>query len=50
MAEFGWYDKALECIEKEDYTQAKEFLEKALEEGQKKLIAIWETSILKEMG
>ena len=34
MAEFGWYDKALECIEKEDYAQAKEFLEKALEEGE----------------
>ena len=34
MAELGWYDKALECIEKEDYAQAKGFLEKALEEGE----------------
>lgn len=34
MAELGCYDKALECIEKEDYAQAKVFLEKALEEGE----------------
>ena len=35
MAELGWYDKALECMEKENYAQAKEYLEKALEEGEK---------------
>ena len=34
MAELGWYDKALECMEKENYAQAKEYLEKALEEGE----------------
>ena len=34
MAELGSYDKALECMEKEDYAQAKEYLEKALEEGE----------------
>ena len=28
MAELGWYDKALECMEKENYAQAKEYLEK----------------------
>ena len=33
MAELGWYDMALECMEKEDYAQAKEYFEKALEEG-----------------
>lgn len=33
MAELGWYDKALECMEKEDYAQAKEYFEKAVEEG-----------------
>ena len=35
MAELGWYDKAVECMDKEDYAGAKEFLEKALEEGEK---------------
>lgn len=34
MAELGWYDKALECMDHEDYAQAKEYLEKALEEGE----------------
>ena len=34
MAELEWYDKALECMEKENYAQAKEYLEKALEEGE----------------
>ena len=35
MAELGSYDKALECMEKEDYAQAREYLEKALEEGER---------------
>lgn len=34
MTELGSYDKALECMEKEDYAQAKEYFEKALEEGE----------------
>ena len=34
MAELEWSDKALECMEKENYAQAKEYLEKALEEGE----------------
>ena len=34
MAELGWYDKAWECMDKEDYAQAKEYFEKALEEGE----------------
>ena len=25
MAELGWYDKALECMDHEDYAQAKEY-------------------------
>ena len=33
MAELGWYDKAWECIVKEDYAQAKEYFEKAAQEG-----------------
>ena len=34
MAELGWYDKAWDCMDNEDYAQAKEYFEKALEEGE----------------
>ena len=34
MAELGWYDKALECMDNENYALTKEYLEKALEEGE----------------
>ena len=33
MAENEWFDKAWECMEKEDYAQAKEYFEKATAEG-----------------
>ena len=33
MAEIDWYEKAWECMDKEDYAQAKEYFEKALAEG-----------------
>ena len=33
MAENNWFDKAWDCIEAEDYAQAKEYFEKAAEEG-----------------
>ncbi len=33
MAELGWYDKALECMEKEDYAQAVDYFQKGAEAG-----------------
>ena len=33
MADKAWYEKALECMDNEDYAQAIIFLEKAIEEG-----------------
>ena len=33
MAENEWFEKAWECMDKEDYAQAKEYFEKAAEEG-----------------
>ena len=33
MAENNWFEKAWECLKKEDFAQAKAYFEKALEEG-----------------
>ena len=33
MAENSWSEKGCECMEKEDYAQAKAYFEKAMEEG-----------------
>ncbi len=33
MAENNWSEKGCECMEKEDYAQAKAYFEKALEDG-----------------